>query len=86
VPVIRKSGDDSLVHDVAFGEAGLWVRFDAQPWLAGIDFGYELDRVTCDATEACTDSRAIEADSPTYRGLHNALVLGQRPTFSWSSP
>jgi hypothetical protein len=80
VPIIRKRPADVFEHDVSGEERGLWVTFNAQPWLAGVSFAAELSACS-DAP--CDGVHLLEPDSTTYRALHNGVVLGARPTFEW---
>lgn len=81
VPVIRKRTSDPFGHDVTHREAGLWLHFDAVPWIESLNFGSELE--SCMAAQDCEEGRQLEPTSPIYVGLHNAVVLGKRPSFSW---
>lgn len=59
VPVIRKSTNEPFSHEVAAGEAGLLVRFDAQPWLEALDLSELLENAACTtggAALACAGS------------------------------
>ncbi len=49
---MRKSTSDSFEHEVTRDEGGLLVRFDAAPWLAGIEYGALVQ------TEGCAPGRA----------------------------
>ncbi len=73
VPVVRKSASDAFGHDLSGDEPFLRVRFDPRPWLAGVDFA-EVG----EAGEA-----TLPPDSRAHRAIFNAVVAGERPTFSW---
>lgn len=77
VSVVRKSGSDLFEHELSGDEAGLTVRFAAQPWVRNIDFDALASRPT-PAAQLAPDSQAL-------RALRSALVAGERPAFEWSS-
>jgi hypothetical protein len=83
VPVVRKGTRDVFDHDVTGAEPGLWVRFDASTWLAKLDLRSELADSACVAVGDCSEPLRLATDGVAYRGLHNAVVSGRRPTLSW---
>lgn len=84
VPVVRKATSDRFAHDVTGDERGLWLRFDAEPWIGGIDLRPQLEAAAaCAAPEACATPLRLEADSQAYLSLHNAMISGNRAEFSW---
>jgi len=76
VPVIRKSTSEAFEHEVTGDESGLLVRFDARPWLSDVDFSSLAD--------GQTDEVTVEPESQASRAIRNAVIAGQRPTFTWS--
>jgi hypothetical protein len=84
VPVVRKGSTDSFNHDVKGDERGLWVRFDAAPWLRAVDLSAELE--ACVASRGCALPVRLDPEGKAYRGLHNAVASGRRPEFAWAPP
>jgi hypothetical protein len=83
VPVVRKSTADVFNHDVTGAEAGLWVTFDANPWLASMDLRPELEASACRTEGECAEPLRLDPERQAYRGLHHAVVSGRRPELSW---
>jgi hypothetical protein len=83
VPVVRKGTGDVFNHDVTGTEPGLWVHFDASAWLAKLDLRSELADSACVAVGDCSEPLRLPPDGVAYRGLHNAVVSGRRPTLNW---
>ena len=79
VPIVRRSLSEVFNRDVTPDEPGLLIRFDPQPWLAGVDFRALRDTSCgmgpCEVT--------IEDETEAFRSIRNALVSGTRPTFEW---
>jgi hypothetical protein len=82
VPVVRKSSSDDFEHELLPGEPGLLIRFDPRPWLTSVDFHDAVASWPCAAEPAC-ETLQLEAESQGYRSIRNALVAGERPTFTW---
>jgi hypothetical protein len=83
VPVVRKGTADVFNHDVTGSELGLWVRFDVSAWLSRLDLRAELADSACVARGDCSAPLRFAPDGAAYRGLHNAVVSGQRPELDW---
>lgn len=43
------------------------------------------DGSVCVAGEGCGDRIVVEAETPAYRAIKNAVVAGPRPSFSWDA-
>jgi hypothetical protein len=86
VPVVRKSTSDVFDHEVTGDEAGLWVRFDAQPWLRSMDLRPELTSSACEVDGDCAEPLRLSPDGQAYRGLHHAVVSGRHPELGWEAP
>lgn len=84
IPVVRKSPGEAFEHEVDVDEEGLWIAFDAAPWLSQVDFG-SMSAPPVSQTNT-TPVVIIEPDTQPYRALRNAVLSGERPAFRWSSP
>jgi hypothetical protein len=83
VPVVRKGTGEVFNHDVTGREQGLWVQFDAAPWLRNMDLSAEIAASPCETAGNCSEPLRLEPDGQAYRALHNAAVSGRRPHFSF---
>jgi hypothetical protein len=86
VPVVRKGSTEAFDHDVTGEEPGLWVRFDPEPWLRGLDLRAELAASPCLAVGDCSQPLRLAQDGQVARALHHAVVSGRRPQLSWHGP
>jgi len=84
IPVVRKSPSEPFEHEVDLDEAGLWIAFDAAPWLAQVDFGSMVAPPVSQTNP--NPVFVIEPGTQPYRALRNAVLSGERPAFRWSSP
>ena len=84
IPVVRKSPSEPFEHEVDLDEEGLWIAFDAAPWLAQVDFGSMVAPPVSQTNP--NPVFVIEPGTQPYRALRNAVLSGERPAFRWSSP
>jgi hypothetical protein len=84
VPVVRKGTAEVFGHDVTGRESQLSVQFDAAPWLRSMDLSADLSTSPCEVAEGCAEPLRLEPDGQPYRALHNAVVSGRRPQFSFA--
>lgn len=78
VSVVRVSGSRALAREVRGDEAGLLVRFDPAPWLAGVDFEAAQDELE-------GGGAPFAAGGAPARALRTTLLVGAEPAFEWLS-
>ena len=82
VPVIRRSGSETFGHELAAGEVGLLMRFDATPWIETMDLRPLALEATCAVggpPVACAAEVAsvCDADSGAVASSMDCAASGQ---------
>lgn len=76
VPVVRVRAEPASQHHIAEGDRDVTVRFDARPWLRGVDFA-----AVCADRADCAE---LSSESQAARAVRNALTAGEPPTLRWN--